>query len=306
VVTYTLQLVDNTKDLRQAVDNLRRVNVQLSAKFIGNHQMRAGIYDLLQKVRGKGKAPITSNLPSENFALGIGSTRLAGTGRTAGIKAKKMEQKGMAESAAQAQNYLVGGSRQSGDGDLMFLKNAMGHEMQFTVERGGGARAQLLATARRRRRKLMDAAASRVGATLPLYVRVEESRKRKAEEEKEAQKQGKKPKAALTLEFLKDNIGRQERDSSIDDETLRADEGEELESSDGEEPALVLADDLAEMLQLSEENRIAAYQAQYKSEMDRQVNLLNIHEAEPPSSPRRMSLVEDDERSVAWEDGDGL
>jgi transcription initiation factor TFIIE subunit alpha len=84
--TYTLQLVDNTRELKQAIDNLRRVNVQLSAKFIGNHQMRAGIYDLLQKVRGKGKAPITSNLPSENFSLGIGSKRLAGTGRTAGIK----------------------------------------------------------------------------------------------------------------------------------------------------------------------------------------------------------------------------
>lgn len=77
--TYTLSLVDNTKDLRLAVDNMRRVNVQLSGKMIGNQQLRTGIYDLLQKIRGKGKQPITSNLPSENFALGIGSKRLAGT-----------------------------------------------------------------------------------------------------------------------------------------------------------------------------------------------------------------------------------
>ena len=54
------------------------VNVQLSGKMIGGQQLRAGIYDLIQKVRGKGKAPITSNLPSENFALGRGSKRLAG------------------------------------------------------------------------------------------------------------------------------------------------------------------------------------------------------------------------------------
>jgi hypothetical protein len=57
---------------------LTLVNVQLSGKMIGGQQLRAGIYDLIQKVRGKGKAPITSNLPSENFALGRGSKRLAG------------------------------------------------------------------------------------------------------------------------------------------------------------------------------------------------------------------------------------
>lgn len=62
--TYTLKLIDNSKDLNTAVDSLRRVNVQFSAKFIGSHQLRASIYDLLLKVRGgKGKQPITSNLP---------------------------------------------------------------------------------------------------------------------------------------------------------------------------------------------------------------------------------------------------
>ncbi|KAL3905595.1 MAG: hypothetical protein SGARI_004384 [Bacillariaceae sp.] len=63
---YTLQLIDNTKDLKLAIDNMRRVNVQLSGKMIGSQQLRAGVYDLLQKVRGKGKDPITSNLPSES------------------------------------------------------------------------------------------------------------------------------------------------------------------------------------------------------------------------------------------------
>lgn len=220
--TFTLKLVDNEKDLREAVDNLRRFNVQLSAKFIGSQQLRPGIYDLLQKVRGGSKTtststttgsstssnfkkPITSNLPSENFALGIGSTRLAGTGRTAGIKITKLQKQGLAESAAQAKNYLVGadltgaGAAQGSDtlllgggADgmngglggpnswneyetmLMFLKSAHGHEIQFTVMRGGGARAQVLAAPpskrTRRRRKLLDAAASRVGASLPFPV----------------------------------------------------------------------------------------------------------------------------------------
>ena len=63
---YTLQLIDNTKDLKLAIDNKRRVNVQLAGKMIGSQQLRAGVYDLLQKVRGKGKDPITSNLPSES------------------------------------------------------------------------------------------------------------------------------------------------------------------------------------------------------------------------------------------------
>ena len=66
----------------------------------------------------------------------------------------------------------------------MFLKSAHGHEIQFTVEKGGGARAQVLATVRtNRKRKLLDTAASRVGVSLPIPIRVEEALKRKAEEE---------------------------------------------------------------------------------------------------------------------------
>ncbi|KAI2495664.1 TFIIE alpha subunit [Fragilaria crotonensis] len=86
--TYTLQLVDNALALKTAVDDMRRVHVQLSGKMMATEHLRPSIYDLLQKVRVKGKGPLTSNLPSENFSLGIGSKRLAGTGRTAGIKAK--------------------------------------------------------------------------------------------------------------------------------------------------------------------------------------------------------------------------
>lgn len=312
IQTYTLQLVDNTKDLRLAVDNLRRVNVQLSAKFIGNQQMRPGIYDLLQKVRGKGKKPITSNLPSENFALGIGSQRLAGTGRTAGIKAKKLEQQGVAESAAQAKKYLVG-SRQSDDNDLLFLKNALGQEIQFTVERGGGARAQLLASKRRKTRKLMDAAASRVGATLPLYIQLEQTRKRKAEEaakkEKEDSERNNKNKArdgrklmraGDTFFFLKDNIGRNAMngDSQGGRRQVSVDVPTSNEQKEEDEPELVLCDDMEEFRNLPEETRMATFQNMYKAEMNRQTQLMGLDD------PSLSSPSHTEEEVIPWEDGE--
>jgi len=289
---YTLQLVDNAKDLKEAVDNLRRVNVQLSSKFIGNDQMRAGIMDLLQKVRGKGKDPITSNLPTENFALGIGSKRLAGTGRTAATKARKLAQQGVAMSAAQAKNYLVGGSRQLGDDDLIFLKNAMGDEIKFTVERGGGERAQLLATKKRKLRKVMDAAASRVGASLPLHIRVEEERKRKMAKLEEEMLH--KKRAAVTnhgtLEFLYDNIGRLNEERKHEQVNQDIEEPlpnkSEVNQEIGPEPDLVVCDDLEELRKLSDERRLAAFQAFYGMEVDRQLRHLRARceeEDEPPS-----------------------
>ena len=300
---YTLQLVDNTKDLKQAVDRLRRVNVQMSSKFIGNEQLRAGIYDLLQKVRVKGKT-VTSNLPSQNFALGIGSKRLAGTGRTASSKAKKMELAGVAQSADQALNYLVGGGdmRKSDDSDLMFLKNAMGHEVQFMVERGGGARAQILATRKRKRRKLMEAAASRIGISLPLHLKIkeEEQRKKKEAEEKrkEAEKAGKNL-AGGTLTFLEDNIGREgDEDAQVDSVSIEMDE--DVTANVFDEPEIVLSDEYDELRMLSEESRRSTFQAQYKLEMERQSEMLHLGSG---NTPKREAIDEEDETwTLVWED----
>lgn len=233
--TYTLHLVDNSKDLKLAIDNIRRVNVQLSGKMIGNQQLRAGIYDLLQKTRphvtagggGGSKGigggggglrtvePITSNLPSENFALGRGSKRMAGTGRTAGIKARKLEQQGVAGSANAARNILVGGKdggRSAEGSDLTFLKNAMGNEIAFSVEKGGGARATLLATRTRRRRKLMDAAATRCGASIPLDVHVKELERKRVQDELE--KKAKKEAATTKAGNNNNNAGKPTPESS--------------------------------------------------------------------------------------------
>jgi transcription initiation factor TFIIE subunit alpha len=312
--TYTLQLVDNTKDLRLAMDNMRRVTVQLSGKMIGNQQLRAGIYDLIQKVRGKGKPPITSNLPSENFALGIGSKRLAGTGRTAGIKGRKLVEQGVADSATAARDYLVGGGNRSAEGsDLTFLKNAMGNEIAFSVEKGGGARANLLATRTRRRRKLMDAAATRVGASVPLELRMKEQQKRKREEaEAKKLKAGKKTTvgqpSTIPLVFLNNNIGRMDLDIEMD--RLRQQDLENNEDSDDadmeDQPTdIVLLDETEKMPQLwAEETRKTAFQAQYSKEMVRQVEILQLEsDTNVFSSPPKVS-GDGEDRSIAWEDGD--
>jgi transcription initiation factor IIE alpha subunit len=323
IATYTLRLVDNAKDLRLAMDNLRRMSVQLSAKFIGNQQIRPGIYDLLQKVRGgKGKAPITSNYPSENFALGIGSKRLAGTGRTAGIRAKKLEQQGVAETAVQAKAYLVGGGKllnsnsrfSSADhGELLFLKNALGHEIQFTVERGGGARAHLLASKqfRQRYRKLLDAAAIRVGSSLPYHIRVDEERKRKvaaAVAQKLAESEnGRRVEVGATLHFLDDNIGRKSLESS-DAKAMGMFTAVDTPDDEMKEPDLVLADDTEELRQLTDEARMAAFQSQYQIEVDRQAHLLHLEVAESlffKGSPSH-STTHDDETVISWEDGEVL
>mmetsp|Transcript_22477 Transcript_22477/g.62611 ORF Transcript_22477/g.62611 Transcript_22477/m.62611 type:complete len:544 (-) Transcript_22477:564-2195(-) len=195
VDTYTLRLVDNAAELRRAVNNIRRVNVQLSGKMVGNQQLRAGIYDFIQKVRGKGKAPITSNLPSENFAMGRGSKRIEGTGRTAGIKTRKLQQQGVADTADSARNILVGGGKRAGfQSDLTFLKNAMGDGVHFCIEKGGSARANLLSqqhsNLQRKKRKLLDAAATRVGTTVTLLDQNEneEREKRKQQEQEERER----------------------------------------------------------------------------------------------------------------------
>lgn len=367
VETYTLQLVDNTKELKSAMDQLRRFNVQLSAKFVGNDQLRAGIYELLQKVRGGagggvggsatgrlgggggglagtgggggGHRPhiLTSNLPSENFALGLGSKRLAGTGRTAGIKAKKLEQIGIASSVAQARNYLVdsegnvaGGDsgllasqvRNQQDVDLLRLTNAMGQKVQFQVERGGGARAQLLASRKQRMLKLMDAAATRVGVFVPLHKRVEEARRRKAQRDalitaaSSVDGRGKKQKNGVaggdTFEFLQDNIGRGTNgggvvvSDSLDDNDLSVKNGDTPMALSTREPALVLLDEDPET---TEEMRRVAFHPQYKIEMDRQSQLLKLQTVEsslagPGASPRLVSSSAADDDSLAWEDGD--
>uniref|UniRef100_A0A7S1Z7X5 HTH TFE/IIEalpha-type domain-containing protein n=1 Tax=Ditylum brightwellii TaxID=49249 RepID=A0A7S1Z7X5_9STRA len=319
--TYTLQLLDNTRDLRLAMDNMRRVNVQLSAKMIGNHQLRAGIYDLLQKVRSKGKGPLTSNLPSENRSLGIGSKRLAGTGRTAGIKAKKLAQQGVATTATGIRRYLGGATRTEEGSDLTFLKNAMGQEIAFEVEKGGGARANLLATKTRQRGKLMDAAASRVGVAVDIATALLEAQRR---ERKRARGEGgddddggaKKQNTSAanlpgTLFFLRNNIGRKGFVDEEERERRRLLE-EEVETDDEEEVeggTVVVMDDADELRAMPEEERRIVFQSHYKEEKRRQLSLLkcDLDKFGKVTNGATLRVVTDGDNSDAdeleWEEG---
>jgi len=302
VETYTLQLVDNKKDLKAAVDNMRRVNVQLSSKTIGDDRLRESIFDLLQKVRGgKGSGPLSSNLPSENFALGIGSVRIEGTGRTANIKKKKRAQLGIVESEE---------TKKSPVDDLTFLRNAIGQEITFKVIKGSGARAMLLATNQQRRQKLMDAAASRVGADLPVSILVEKRKREKEEEERERKKHKATKTTPITLDFLQNNIGlsESERQAELEEERQRQirRENQEKEENGADQAerndVVVMDDDLQEMLSLPDKERREKFQALYKQEIQRQAKELQL-DLNPPQLTTEAHADDGEDISVTWEDG---
>ena len=123
------------------------------------------------------------------------------TGRTAGIKIKKLKDQGVAGTAESARNILVGGGvggkRAGFQSDLTFLKNAMGDGVHFCIEKGGSARANLLSqqhpNPQRKKRKLLDAAATRIGTTVTLLEEKENEERKRRKEELEDAEQEKKP-----------------------------------------------------------------------------------------------------------------
>jgi len=326
VEEYTLQLVDNQVELKSAMDNLRRVNVQFSSKMesgggggegSSNNQqqrpLRQGIFELLQKVRPiRGAEPITSNLPSENISMGVGSKRLVGTGRTAKNRNTKLVKQGIPIHGRR------GGSNYYDTDELTFLKNAMGQEIAFELERGGGARANLLCTKGKIRNKLVDAAARKTGVDLGLVARVileerERLKRKREEKEKEDENGGggkKKKKAGVQeFEFLQDNLG----ENGWDGGQLTKEEkenrrlaylGGDDDSSDDEDfekkmATNILTDETDELRNLPENDFKAAFQQQYKMEVERQINLLGLKSLDDLMP----SLEDDEDGGVDWEDG---
>jgi len=297
---YTLRLLDNSEDLRVAVQNSRRIRVQCSTKMVGTKPIRAGIYDLIQKVRkvGAGK-PLTSNLPSENRDMGIGTKRLEGTGRTHGIKAKK-------------NNAKVGATiklSNNDSDDLTFLKNAMGQQLTFKLEKGGGARANLLATRGKKGRELLDAAAIRVGVELDLVSELARQHKRKLEDEEKEKNEGKIKKKAGELTFLNNNIGRDDiRQPDGSAKQLR--KGQE-EASDSEDDVIgIVVDSDDEFANMKDDERRVRFSAYYKKEMARQKALTQPNKILGGGDLRTrhgnfVSDVDeaDDGDNIAWDDG---
>ena len=327
---YTLKLVDNQKELKSAMDNMRRVRVQLSSKVdMENQTLRQGIFDLLQKVRvikaGQSNEPLTSNLPSENIDMGIGSKRIAGTGRTAGILLKKQQKQGIVSgdgtvlTGGPGVGHGLGGRRRNEEDELTFLKNAMGQEIAFELERGGGARANLLATKGRIRNKLVDAAAMKVGVDLGLVAKVlikeRERRLKRRQEEKEKEEAGgvkKKKKEVEELHFLRDNLGiagsgvtKEEKEKRRLDYLGGGDESSDDDEEDEQTKmeSFYVSDETDELRNLPEDDRRLAFQAQYKAEVERQKKLLGITSLDGLVSFRPQMDGEEDLESVAWEDG---
>jgi len=340
VEEYTLQLVDNQVELKRAMDNLRRVNVQFSSKMEsttsggvgggdGNNQqqqrpLRQGIFELLQKVRPiRGAEPITSNLPSENISMGVGSKRLVGTGRTAKNLITKLVKQGIVSADGQGHPGRRGGGSNYYDTDeLTFLKNAMGQEIAFELERGGGARANLLCTKGKIRNKLLDAAARKVGVDLGLVSRVlleerERLKRKREEKEREEDENGgggggkkKKKSGVLEFDFLQDNLG----ENAWDGGQLTKEEkekrklaylgGDDDDSSDEEDfekmmATNILTDETDELRNLPENDFKAAFQQQYKMEVERQIKLLGLKSLDDLMP----SLDDDEDDGVDWQDG---
>jgi hypothetical protein len=304
------------------------VRVQLSSKVdIQSQPLRQGIFDLLQKVRTiKGAEPITSNLPSENIAMGIGSKRIVGTGRTAGILLKKQQKQGIVPNTGGDGTRLggirSGSGRRSDDDELTFLKNAIGQEIAFELEKGGGARANLLATKGRIRNKLIDAAAMKVGADIGLVAKViinerERQLRRKREERQRKTDGGGKRKIHQgdELHFLRDNLGVLGVEQTREEKEKRrlgrfgGEDGTSDDDDDEQPPkkSCYVCDETDELWNLPEDDRKASFQAKYKAEVERQKRLLGINSSDDIVPTFHHQLVDrdddDDVENIAWEDG---
>jgi hypothetical protein len=339
---------------------MRRVRVQLSSKTLmyggsgggGSGQqpattiiLRPGIFDLLQKVRSSTNSnnsnnnanakggggsipgePITSNLPSENMSMGIGSKRIAGTGRTAGILLKKQQKQGIVDLSHGGNITTTAASATGGGGmrhydELTYLKNAIGQEIAFQLEKGGGARAHLLATKGYVRSNLIDTAAMKVGldigcvARLVCTEREVRNKRRREEEEKQQQQQIEQDEmknngggtAATTsklmkkkkklkspgeeLHFLQDNLGfdtlqsKSKYNETSDDDNDDDDQHHHHQVKD----SYYVSDETDEYRNLPEEERKVKFQSQYKAEVERQKHLLGL-------------MNDEDVEGIAWED----
>lgn len=272
IETYTLMAEDNTKELKQALEAQRRFSVQMSAKSIGDHQLRPGIYDLLQKLfdcEETGRQLIISNLPSDNLEF----------------RAPVVVADDPVNSA-------------------LLVRNARGHVVRFSVEVGGGARAQLLASKRRRRSKLLEIAAIRLGASLPLHLRLaEEVRRRKEEEEQQDERKPRKL-VKSTPFFLEDDFGRgteEDGDAKIhavdDPANVSRTEGKEEIPLQDQETELVLMDDSEDSRQLSDETRLHSFISQYQPGMDRYAEQWLFNSSDSVPTPFHSY------DSVQWVDG---
>lgn len=215
---------------------------------------------------------------------------------------------------------------------MTFLKNALGNEIAFAVEKGGGARANLLSqrhpNPNRKRQKLMDSAATRVATTIPVEVKYQQKHKEQIEKAKKGKDENggaggdksKSKKEGLpgteNMDWLSNNISREGLDMEM--ERLRKVDMEQEDDADDDvdhlhlgdhhnhaEEILLNEDDMMTAM-LDENTRKAAFQAQYAKEMSRQAELLKLDNdvtalTSPTNRGNYISQDEDDDL-ITWED----
>ena len=181
----------------------------------------------------------------------------------------------------------------------------MGQSLTFEIDKGGGARANLLATRVKKRSKLLDEAAIRVGVELDLIsaLAMWHQRKKEEEEQKDNGDKQKRQNQAATLHFLRNSIGRIEEDDDDDEqEAKRRKLHEKMMNKHNRDENE--SEPQNEYLAMTEDERRATFQAYYKKDMARQRTLLY-----PDSNPGNLnqSHIDKDELdeygNVLWEDG---
>jgi hypothetical protein len=214
---------------------------------------------------------------------------------------------------------------------LTFLKNALGNEIAFAVEKGGGARANLLSqrhpNPNRKRRKLMDAAATRIATKRLLddsFLLANEKRVTNGSKPKQEGENGGKEssgrKADLhpgieNMDWLSHNISREGLDMELDRLRKQDMEGEASgeadivnfnESNDEIPRGTIVLSDLFSVKEgmMDEDACSATFQALYTKEMNRQAELMHLeNDAAIFSSPPKGSILNSDDKSLSWEDG---
>lgn len=206
--------------------------------------------------------------------------------------------------------------RDGEDSQLILL----GQQIAFEVEKGGGARANLLAKGGRSREKLLDSAAVRVGVELDVVTALAMRHKRRREEEENQDEEAKKKKQAMneTLAFLKNNIGRNDLEMDMDKDgngngnarRLEREEEDYNESDEDEDFVVVDSDD--EWADMTEDVRRATFQERYKREKARLkalhggnggVNGVHGNGHGLALVPEHGLDLDGDEIGINWEDG---
>jgi transcription initiation factor TFIIE subunit alpha len=294
--TYQLLPVDDEEELKKSMNDMAKVKKQLSEEKYPNSDkiMREGLMELLHKIRSS-KVPLSSNLPSENYALGRGSKRIEGTGRTATAKAK------MAAKEAEAlgldpEEEAQRGKNSSDAMNVLYLKGAHGDEFNLVIDQEGGAEAVAMASRGKKRGldEIQEAARTNYEREVDAVMRNQKAKE--ADERKKNRRLGKG--ANSDMDFLVDKTIRGGGDGGNAEDDRE--EGQGGENGEGHEKGGIehaAAKEEEEEDGYEKAEKLRAYHEAYQRELQQQMKLLA--EAESSSDDSDES---DDEKKKPGKD----